>query len=209
MTTIYINIALCILGGLTIRYTLSFCGQNWSQTYQHTIAYSILPVITLVITKVISGNIALSLGMVGALSIIRFRNPVKNSLELVIYFALITMGISYGVGTRYGLALNLIVIFVLIGIKYLNIFLMKYEKQMFPVLSYNDGNNFTTIEVETSNPNENFKKNLRLIQASENYENNIFFYKFISKNREETEILVNDIKNLESNIKNISITYSS
>ena len=42
------------------------------------------------ITSIISSNIALSLGMVGALSIIRFRTPVKNPAELVYYFMLIT-----------------------------------------------------------------------------------------------------------------------
>ena len=54
----------------------------------------VLPIITYVITNTISNNIALSLGMIGALSIVRFRHPVKSPLELVIYFALITVGIS-------------------------------------------------------------------------------------------------------------------
>ena len=35
--------------------------------------------------------------MIGALSIVRFRNPVKNPLELIIFFALLTSGISFAV----------------------------------------------------------------------------------------------------------------
>ena len=72
-----------------------------------------LPVITLSITFVISGNIALALGMVGALSIVRFRNPVKNPFELVVYFLLITVGIAMAVKIKYGILLTLF--FIIVG----------------------------------------------------------------------------------------------
>ena len=74
------NIIFLILSGLVLRFSLSITGQNWVKTYQQTIAFLILPVVTYVITKTITGNIALSLGMIGALSIVRFRNPVKSAL---------------------------------------------------------------------------------------------------------------------------------
>ena len=76
------EIIVAILSGLSIRLTLSLVKQRWASTYHHTLSYILLPLITLTITHVISGNIALSLGMIGALSIVRFRNPVKNPLEL-------------------------------------------------------------------------------------------------------------------------------
>ena len=91
------NIVFLILSGLVLRFSLSITGQNWVKTYQQTIAFLILPVVTYVITKTITGNIALSLGMIGALSIVRFRNPVKSALELVMYFVLITIGIAASV----------------------------------------------------------------------------------------------------------------
>ena len=72
------NLLISILCGLAIRFTLPLCNQNWVQTLQHTLSYAMLPPITFIITKVISGNIALSLGMVGALSIVRFRTPVRS-----------------------------------------------------------------------------------------------------------------------------------
>jgi len=46
----------------------------------------------------ISGNLILSLGMVGALSIVRFRTPVKDSMDLVFLFWAIGVGIANGVG---------------------------------------------------------------------------------------------------------------
>lgn len=46
----------------------------------------------------ISGNLVLSLGMVGALSIVRFRTPIKDPVDLVFIFWAITIGIANGVG---------------------------------------------------------------------------------------------------------------
>ena len=81
------------------RFSLTFTGQAWAKSHAQTVTFMLL-IITYVITKTISGNIALSLGMIGALSIVRFRHPVKSALELVIYFALITIGIATSVRTN-------------------------------------------------------------------------------------------------------------
>ena len=65
--------------------------EKYVRTLSNIMTFCLLPLTGLVITSVISGNIALSLGMVGALSIIRFRHPVKSALELIMYFDLITI----------------------------------------------------------------------------------------------------------------------
>ena len=206
---IYLTISLCIVAGLSIRYTLSYCDQNWVQTYQHTISYTLLPVITLVITKVISGNIALSLGMIGALSIVRFRNPVKNPLELVVYFGLVTLGISYAVGTRYGIALNLTMISVLISSKIINNYLKKFDKQIFPSLSFGDGNIYDTVEIISEGQSNELRNLQNLVQFNENNENNFYIYIFALKNKEDTKKFLNDIKKFDSKIKSINTIYSN
>jgi len=206
---IYLTISLCIVAGLSIRYTLSYCDQNWVQTYQHTISYTLLPVITLVITKVISGNIALSLGMIGALSIVRFRNPVKNPLELVVYFGLVTLGISYAVGTRYGIALNLTMISVLISSKIINNYLKKFDKQIFPSLSFGDGNIYDTVEIISEGQSNELRNLQNLVQFNENNENNFYIYRFALKNKEDTKKFLNDIKKFDSKIKSINTIYSN
>tara|TARA_Y100001978_G_C23564685_1_gene371061 strand:+ start:28 stop:702 length:675 start_codon:yes stop_codon:yes gene_type:complete len=80
--------------GFSVRQCLIFSGQNWARSYNNTLTYLLLPLIGYVITQVISNSIALSLGMIGALSIIRFRHPVKSPFELTIYFLLLTLGIT-------------------------------------------------------------------------------------------------------------------
>ena len=64
--------------------------------------------IGLVITTVIGSNIALSIGMIGALSIVRFRTPIRTPYELVHYFSLLTIGISAKVDL--GIAFVLIIL---------------------------------------------------------------------------------------------------
>ena len=91
----FLLILTSILCGLSVRIALGYAKQMWAMTYHHTMSYALLPPVTMIITVLISGNIALSLGMIGALSIVRFRNPVKNPFELVIFFALITIGIGF------------------------------------------------------------------------------------------------------------------
>ena len=122
MMTIIINnkallltVFLAMMSGLSIRVLLSLVKQKWVSTYHHTMSYTLLPAITFVITNVISGNIALSLGMIGALSIVRFRNPVKNPFELVIFFALITIGISMSVNLKLGLLLVGVINFTILA----------------------------------------------------------------------------------------------
>ena len=93
---------------------LVFFGENFLSSKHNKLTFSLLPPIATAITFSISGDIALSLGMVGALSIVRFRTPVRNPFELVIYFYLITIGISSAVNISIALILFLLVAIVLL-----------------------------------------------------------------------------------------------
>ena len=82
------NLVLLIGSGFLFRTALIYTGQLWAKSHAQTVSFLVLPLITYVITNTIANNIALSLGMIGALSIVRFRHPVKSPLELIMYFAL-------------------------------------------------------------------------------------------------------------------------
>ena len=118
---------LLVSSGLILRFSLSLTGQAWARSHAQTVAFMILPVITYVITKTISGNIALSLGMIGALSIVRFRHPVRSNFELTMYFALLTLGISAGVNMKLAFLLLVVVFITIIGIEAFQFF-AKYFK---------------------------------------------------------------------------------
>ena len=81
------------LGALTI-YFASLNDYKFLRDKNHLLLGLILPPIGFIIVYVIGSNLALSLGMIGALSIIRFRTPVRSSYELTVYFLLLTIGIA-------------------------------------------------------------------------------------------------------------------
>ena len=69
----FIKILFLTISGIIIRQSLVLSGQRWANTYHHLGTYILLPSIALIITSVIKSDIALSLGMIGALSIVRFQ----------------------------------------------------------------------------------------------------------------------------------------
>ena len=112
--------------GFIFRSVLIYVGQSWARSYPQLATFMILPLVTNIVTSVISGNIALSLGMVGALSIVRFRNPVKSPFELVVFFFLITLGISYSVDFRCAILLVVAVAFIVLFIYLLDAILKNF-----------------------------------------------------------------------------------
>ncbi len=141
---------LLVIFSLIIRYVLILIGQRWISTISHTVTLVFLPLIVYVITKVIAGNIALSLGMVGALSIVRFRNPVRSPLELTMYFAAITMGIAASVDLRwlyylFGTLVVSSIIFLM-----LHFFWKIILKKRFFNISFSEGNSLSTLDLVTS-----------------------------------------------------------
>ena len=73
-------------------------------SYNYNVSFVLMTMITTLIIMTISTNIVLSLGMVGALSIVRFRTAVKDPLDIVYMFWAIAAGISTG-AKLYPLAL--------------------------------------------------------------------------------------------------------
>ena len=101
-----INYITCAICGLLIVFINSYYGFSYFRDRFHIYLGIVLPVVGFTITLVIGSNIALSLGMLGALSIVRFRTPVRSSYELVIYFLLLTIGIATKVDTSIAIILT-------------------------------------------------------------------------------------------------------
>ena len=165
------SICILIFGGLLLRFALTLTGQTWAKSHAQTVAFMILPVITYVITKTITGNIALSLGMIGALSIVRFRHPVKSALELVMYFDLITIGIATSVRTKWAIQLILCTVAIIILVRIVQKISQKYGKSFYSV-SFNEGIALNSIEIFA-------KEKIDLI---ENHNNLVSLYNDISQN---------------------------
>lgn len=144
-----IAIVILLSGSLYLRILLQSIGQSWIKTVAHTATLTLLPILTYVITSVISGNIALSLGMVGALSIVRFRNPVRSPLELSVYFGAITMGITAAVSLKWLILLLASVTLVAISLTIIQAISFKVFDKPFFISSFSEGNNMATLTITT------------------------------------------------------------
>jgi hypothetical protein len=166
-----------------------------------------LPVATYVIVITISGNIALSLGMVGALSIVRFRNPVKSALELVMFFVLITIGIATGVKIKYSILLVTVSVFIIISIKLGHYISKKIINKSFYNVSFNDGIALNTIEISSTSPIKSIENNKNIKNIIYFKEEKLVIYRLAFENEKELNIFKEEIKSNEG-ITKIDINYA-
>ena len=93
-------------------YKKTFTGVMYSKNFNVTLL--LITVITTMVMMIIGSNLALSLGMVGALSIIRFRTAVKDTKDSAYIFWAIAVGISCGSGIYSIAILGSIVIAIIL-----------------------------------------------------------------------------------------------
>lgn len=199
-----VTIILLIIFSIFGRILLEKIGQRWVTTFAHTTTIILLPVITFMITKVIAGNIALSLGMVGALSIVRFRNPVRSPLELSIYFACITMGIAASVHIRWLFYFVIAILLVSACIKITSILMKRFNKEFFNI-SFSEGNSTPTLEIESKKEIDKLDESKFLISKSKN--NEIYYYTLASSNFNDLKLILNEVKK-NDNLENYQIRTS-
>ncbi len=114
--TIVMSFALTLIIAWTYRYT--YRGTSYSQAYVQTLV--LMAMVVAVIMLIIGSNIARAFTLVGALSIIRFRNAVKETRDVgFIFFA---MAIGMACGTRFYLigvvATLLICLFIIVMVRF-------------------------------------------------------------------------------------------
>ena len=92
------SLGVAFLMGLFILlvYKQTFRGVLFSKGYAFSLV--LLAMVTALVIRTISSNLALSLGMVGALSIVRFRSAIKEPVEIVFLFWALAAGIVVGSG---------------------------------------------------------------------------------------------------------------
>ena len=198
--TLITHLFLSTFLGAAVFYSLILSKQRWAANYNFMLTCLLLPSISFVITKAISGNIALSLGMVGALSIVRFRHPVKSPFELTIFFMLVTLGITINTSKLGSVSLTLLFVLIMILHKFfnnnpLNISLVptgfsslaNEEIYILEVLS-------TSAIVEANAYKE-------LIMSDSNLEKSQFHYKFSFNNLAELDILSKSFEKNKSVLK--------
>ncbi|HMU42928.1 MAG TPA: DUF4956 domain-containing protein [Ignavibacteriaceae bacterium] len=96
--TVLQNLSVAVLCSLLISvfYKYSYKGPGYSASFVHSLIA--LSMITAVVIMVIGNNLARAFGLVGAMSIIRFRTAVKDTIDIVFIFFALGIGMAAGVG---------------------------------------------------------------------------------------------------------------
>ena len=114
----YITIIVDMLAALIVGYIIYriykrfFAGVVYSRYFAVTLIG--MTVLTCMVTLAISTNIVISLGMVGALSIVRYRTAIKEPLDIMYLFWAITEGITLGASMYIIASIGMVVMLIII-----------------------------------------------------------------------------------------------
>ena len=114
LITIMVDMAIALLIGFLIYeiYKRYYTGVIYSRSFALTLIG--MTVLTCMVTLAISTNIVISLGMVGALSIVRYRSAVKEPMDIMYLFWAITMGITVGASMYLLASVGMFIMLVLV-----------------------------------------------------------------------------------------------
>ena len=96
LTLLLLNLGVGLVLALALRWHFERFGSTLSNRREFGQVFPFIVLTTVLIITVVKSSLALSLGLVGALSIVRFRTPIKEPEELAYLFMAIAMGLGLG-----------------------------------------------------------------------------------------------------------------
>jgi len=100
IAAILINLFVAFISGLIISYVYRIIYKGPSYTISFVQSIVLLSIITAIVISVIGNNLARAFGLVGAMSIVRFRTAVRDAIDIVFIFLSLAVGLASGVGLR-------------------------------------------------------------------------------------------------------------
>jgi len=98
MQMVIVTLLFALIFSLVVFYVYKFTSKNTIYSRNFNITMSLISIITAGVVLSMQANIVVSLGMVGALSIVRFRTAIKEPRDLLFLFWSISNGIIIGAG---------------------------------------------------------------------------------------------------------------
>ena len=186
---ILVILFISFLLGITILQTYKkiFFGVLYQRSFAVTLL--LVTMVSSVVTIIISGNLALSLGMVGALSIIRYRTAVKDPIDAAFIFWAVSIGIANGVGAfKISIISTIFIILILI---FINKFLMSSSSKLLFINS--NKNNLVEIEELL----KKYAKNFRISSNIKEHAKEQIVYDIIFKFRADENKFLNELKSFD------------
>jgi uncharacterized membrane protein YhiD involved in acid resistance len=135
-----LNLVLGLVLSLLVAWYYSHYGQSFANRNKFALLLPALTLTTAIVITIVKSSLALSLGLVGALSIVRFRTAIKDPEELIFLFIAITIGLGIGAEQNVPTVIGVILLLAYMGVKvlisqsykgsnlYLNIFIEQPDK---------------------------------------------------------------------------------
>jgi len=197
------NISVALLCSVFISYFYkkTYNGPGYLNSFAN--ALILLSLITAVVIMIIGNNLARAFGLVGAMSIIRFRTAVKETHDIVYIFFSLTIGMAAGVGLHSLAILGTL----FIGLVSYVISKMDSEngEKKNTLLEFQLENGSKEITTEYQNIISKYTKKVKLlnIKTLDNQKMLVSYYIRFKKNNQNID-LVNQLQNIEG-IKNITL----
>jgi hypothetical protein len=196
-------LSLCVVCAFILKHL--FNTKTIFSSNQISSVIPLLSIITFLVISVVKSSLALSLGLVGALSIIRFRTPIKNPEELIYLFMALSLGIGFGA--------NQILITILVFVVF--IFIMLFSNKKNSLKKSEDFNLLIRINDDSFQESKIYDQIITEINLI--FENN-FLSKYEKTNDQNYSLLfklknidqkkINDLeKKLSLNIKNLEFYF--
>jgi len=177
---ILMALAIATIMGILVFIVHKLLNRKETYSISFGISLAVLPIVTTSIILAIQNSLVVSLGMVGALSIVRFRTAIKDAIDLIYLFWAISMGIICGSGLFYLAAISFSIITIVLII--FKLFPLTNEALVLTI-NYEGLDNQSKIE-------DIIKKNSKqAIKKASNVQNNIVNSIYEIKLKDDKELL--------------------
>ncbi len=150
-----INAAIILVLSFILEFTYTRCAKSLSGRKAFAANFFLLAFTTMLIITIVKSSLALSLGLVGALSIVRFRSAIKEPEELAYLFFTISIGLGLGANQRIITVLGALVLLLIIWAKFLTS--KKTRQQNLYLTVSGSGKNKPALEKIDAAVQKNFK----------------------------------------------------
>jgi len=185
LSLIILNLLCAFVISLLIKFHYKKCSTTLTNREDFSNLFPFITLTVVLVIYIVKSSLALSLGLVGALSIVRFRTPIKEPEELAYLFICIAAGLGYGANQTIPTTVAILLILLLI-------YLVKIKK-----VRTDNKNIFLNLEIEKKdeiNMSE-ITKNINKILKTENDNFNLVKLDITDEIFQATYIL--NIKNLD------------
>ena len=159
-----INTGIILVLSLILEFTYTRCAKSLSGRRTFAANFFLVAFTTMLIISIVKSSLALSLGLVGALSIDRFRSAIKEPEELAYLFFTISIGLGLGANQRIVTVVGALVLLLIIWMRFLST--RKTRKQNLYLTINGQGTSKPSLQNIESLVAENFKAS-RLVRYDE------------------------------------------